>query len=125
MISVQFLDCDVFLSNPQVLKTLIATEHAVVAPMLATSGEFPNFWPEPFQNSMRITERKEKGCHEVPMVHTCMLINLKRSETRRLKFVLKEWDGKSDIISPEDDFFVSLRKSGSDIYSWRKISKIK
>lgn len=49
----------------------------------------------------RILDREEKGCHPVPMVHTCVLINLKLKKSDWLTYDPKKainYDGPIDDI---------------------------
>lgn len=107
------MDTDVFLTEPDILKAMVFANLTIMAPMLDTLGEFPNFLPVPFEDSNPITKRKTKACHIVPMVHSCVLVNLKVPETANLTFTAKKWDGKTEILTTEDDFYASTKKAGS------------
>lgn len=107
----QYLDCDVFLTDPKVLKRMISVNYTVVAPMLDTVGKFANFWALPSQDSKPILERKKKACHQVNMVYSSVLIHLKRPETLNLTFLAMNEDGIPTLFTPEDDFYSSAQRN--------------
>lgn len=118
------IDADVFLTNPDVLQIMISQKLSVAAPMLRAVGLYSNFWYgmtddyyylrtdeyEPVLN------REKEGCFSVPMIHSCVLIDLRRSETDFLTYnpnKIKSYDGpKDDIIV----FALSANRSGVDLH---------
>ncbi len=118
-----FLDADVFLTNSQVLRALVAEDETVVAPMLKSVGLYSNFWAgmsdnfyyERTDQYLPILERKEQGCFTVPMVHSCVLVKLRRERSRTLTFLSNKVTG---YHGPEDDiivFALSAKKLNVDL----------
>ncbi|XP_073955723.1 glycosyltransferase 25 family member [Choristoneura fumiferana] len=114
------LDADVFLTNKQTLKQLVRKNVTVVSPMLISDGLYSNFWcgmTENYyykrtDNYKPILKRKEVGCFDVPMVHTAVLVSLRRPESDLLTYdpaKTRGYDG------PEDDiitFAVNAKSNG-------------
>ncbi len=75
---------------------------AVSAPLLKSLGRYSNFWggmDERFyyrrtEEYGPILDRKETECFEVPMVHSCVMVDMDRKESRGLTFVPDELEGK-------------------------------
>ncbi|XP_043286246.1 glycosyltransferase 25 family member isoform X2 [Venturia canescens] len=116
------LDADAFLTNPQTLNLLIAKNKTIVAPMLKSDGMYSNFWAgmAPNHYYMRteryepILERKEIGCHEVPMVHSALLINLQKLESDSLTYDFQKLD---NYDGPKDDIITfALSANISDVF---------
>ncbi|XP_050542373.1 glycosyltransferase 25 family member [Daktulosphaira vitifoliae] len=119
-----FLDCDVFLINPLTLKYLISKNYPVVAPMLQSDGLYSNFWCGMTSNYYYkrtpeytpIVKRKTRGCFQVPMVHSSVLIDLRIQISDNLSF------DKNKLLNykgPLDDiivFAVSANFSGISFY---------
>lgn len=90
----QFVDADVFLTNPATLRELIALNEPIVAPMLMSDGLYSNFWcgmtPEYYyartQQYKEIYSFEIRGQFHVPMVHSAVLINLNDKRCDRLTF---------------------------------------
>ncbi|KAI4471867.1 procollagen-lysine2-oxoglutarate 5-dioxygenase/glycosyltransferase 25 family member [Holotrichia oblita] len=113
------LDCDVFLTNKNVLHYLIAKNLTVVAPMLKSSGLYSNFWfgmTDDYYylrtgDYKSVVNREKLGCFETKMVHTCVLIDLRKIESDHLTYVpenVEGYDGpRDDIIT----FAVAANKS--------------
>ncbi|KAF5289156.1 hypothetical protein FQR65_LT02046 [Abscondita terminalis] len=113
------IDADVFLTDTNVLQELMAKELVIVAPLLQSVGMYSNFWGamtsdyyyERSDDYESILYRKEKGCFNVPMVHSCVLIDVKRSQSDYLSYVpekIPKYDGpRDDIIA----FSLSANKS--------------
>ncbi|XP_040583666.1 glycosyltransferase 25 family member [Lepeophtheirus salmonis] len=108
-----FLDADVFITDPFALKLLLEEKdyHPLIAPMLKSVGLYSNFWAgmsetyyyERTKEYEPLLERKKVGCHLVPMVHSCFLINLNHEDSKYLTFIpekIPDYDG------PEDDIIV-------------------
>jgi len=105
------LDSDVFLLEPKVLQDLISNNLPVVAPLLTSLGQYSNFWGAMnddyyyarSDDYSSIRERKVVGCHEVAMVHSSQLIDLRLQESDFINFhpsQIKDYPG------PEDDLIV-------------------
>ncbi|KDR07691.1 hypothetical protein L798_02745, partial [Zootermopsis nevadensis] len=119
-----FLDCDVFLTNPQILKLLTSKGHTVVAPMLKSDGMYSNFWcgmteeyyylrTEDYKPTL---QRERVGCFHVPMVHSSVLVDLRRASSDGLTFVSSK---VPDYKGPHDDiitFALAANKSGVPLY---------
>ena len=92
---VWFLDMDVYITEPDLVNILLAENQPVIAPMLNSLGRYSNYWGGMSDQYwyvrtdeyMDILDRKIKGCYSVPMVHSCVLVNLKIAETEQLTFV--------------------------------------
>lgn len=118
------VDADVFLTNPATLEHLISEDKLVVAPMLPSTGLYSNFWAgmtdtfyyKRTEEYRQILERKSLGCHSVPMVHTCVLIDLRWEESDLLAYSPVK---VPDYPGPEDDMIVlalSARLSGQQVH---------
>lgn len=108
---VWFLDADVFITNAFTLQNMIKYGFTVTAPMLKSVGLYSNFWAgmnenyyyNRTENYLPILERKDLGCHEVPMVHSSFLVNLKRVESQYLTFIPSK---VSNYDAAHDDLIV-------------------
>ncbi|XP_049884611.1 glycosyltransferase 25 family member [Pectinophora gossypiella] len=118
------VDADVFLTNPDTLELLLGKKLTVVAPMLLSDGLYSNFWCGMTENYYYlrtdeykpIREREKTGCFAVPMVHTAVLINLKRTVTDKLTYThtnLQSYDGPVDDIII---FALSAKWNGVELY---------
>lgn len=118
------IDCDVFLTNPNTLHGLISKKAAIVAPMLVSVGLYSNFWhgwTDDYyymrtEGYKPILYREETGCFHVPMVHSCVLINLKTVDSDRLTYrpeKVAQYGGPHDDIIT---FAISADKSGIPMY---------
>ncbi|XP_077060954.1 procollagen galactosyltransferase 2 [Siphateles boraxobius] len=89
-----FADSDNLLTNTQVLNHLIAENRTLVAPMLESKTLYSNFWCgmtsqgyyKRTPHYVPIRNWKRIGCHPVPMIHSTMLIDLRRSASAALAF---------------------------------------
>ncbi|XP_051557514.1 procollagen galactosyltransferase 2 [Myxocyprinus asiaticus] len=89
-----FADSDNLLTNTQVLNQLIAENLTLVAPMLESKTLYSNFWcgmtPQGYYKRtpqyVPIRNWKRNGCHPVPMIHSTVLIDLRRSASAALAF---------------------------------------
>lgn len=94
VVVVQFVDADVFLTNPSTLRELIALNESIVSPMLMSEGLYSNFWCgmtddyyyQRTQQYKEIYEYESRGHFHVPMVHSAVLINLNDKRSDRLTF---------------------------------------
>lgn len=105
----QILDADIFLTNPNTLRNLVLKEETVVAPLLKSDGMYSNFWAgmTPEHYYMRtdqyesILYREEIGCHDVPMIHNAVLIDLRKHDSEYLTYKAEKlinYDGPVDDI---------------------------
>ncbi|XP_053549831.1 procollagen galactosyltransferase 2 isoform X2 [Bombina bombina] len=118
-----FIDADNFLTNPQTLNLLIQENKTIVAPMLESRTLYSNFWcgmtPQGYYKRtpdyVLIREWKRLGCFPVPMVHSTMLIDLRKEASADLQF----YPPHDDFTWTFDDIIVfafSCRLSGIQMY---------
>ncbi|XP_072544755.1 procollagen galactosyltransferase 2 [Salminus brasiliensis] len=89
-----FADSDNLLTNPAVLTQLMAENRTLVAPMLESRTLYSNFWCgmttqgyyKRTEEYVPIRNRKRTGCHAVPMIHSTMLLDLRRSASKTMAF---------------------------------------
>lgn len=102
------------------MRLLITKGHTVAAPMLKSDGLYSNFWcgmTEEYyylrtEDYKPILQRERIGCFHVPMVHSSVLIDLRRASSNGLTFVSSE---VPDYKGPHDDiitFAIAANKSG-------------
>ncbi|CAH0715963.1 unnamed protein product, partial [Brenthis ino] len=120
------LDADVILTNPDTLKSLIwQSDSMVTGPMLESDSLYSNFWHDMSKDYtykrtsdyQYIVTRDEEylGCHEVPMLHSAVLVSLKHKESDYLTYdpsKVENYDG------PLDDtvaFCINTIKIGSKL----------
>ncbi|KAG7174641.1 Glycosyltransferase 25 family member-like [Homarus americanus] len=119
-----FLDMDVFLTKSNILQLLISEHKAIVGPMLNSLATYSNYWGgmtadywyTRSEDYIPILERKQKGCFAVPMVHSCVLVDLSRVVSDKLTFTSKN---VSDYNGPNDDIItlaISAKKAEVDMY---------
>ncbi|XP_014225568.1 glycosyltransferase 25 family member [Trichogramma pretiosum] len=115
------LDADVFLTNPDTLNLLISQEKLVVAPLLKSDGMYSNFWSGMTDNYYYkrtdeyepILNRENPDCHIVPMIHSAVLIDLRREASKLLTYDSKKI---SNYDGPRDDIITfALQASYADI----------
>lgn len=115
------LDADVFLTNENTLEELISKDLLISAPMLSSIGLYSNFWGgmsdsyyyERTEEYKKILDYKMRGCFQVPMVHTCLLVDLRQSESDLLTFLPENFPS---YPGPRDDIIVfALSASLRDI----------
>lgn len=120
LICFQALDCDVFITNPGTLKKLIQKNQDIIAPMLRSDGLYSNFWCgmtsdyyyQRTDDYAPILNRKNKGCHVVPMIHSSVLIDLQVVASDFLTYdpkLLQNYFGPHDDIIT---FAISANISG-------------
>lgn len=118
------LDADVFLTSPSAIRNLIDKGHTVVAPLLRSDGMYSNFWAgmtaEHYYLRTELYEpilfREKMGCHNVPMIHSAVLIDLRRRYSDRLTYKaekLTDYDGPVDDIIT---FAVGANKSDVPLF---------
>ncbi|XP_044269786.1 glycosyltransferase 25 family member [Tribolium madens] len=114
------IDCDVFLTNPKTLDILIAKNYTVVAPMLKSDGLYSNFWYgmtddyyyQRTEDYKPVVNRENVGCFNVPMVHSCVLVDLRRQISDFLTYnptKVPNFDGPIDDIIT---FAIGANRSG-------------
>ena len=102
----QFVDADVFITNNQTLRLLVSKQKDLVAPMLSSGGMYSNYWggmQEDYyyfrtDDYKEILDRKKTGCFQVPMIHSCYLMNLNKK-------ILPTFDKVHDKV-PDDDIIL-------------------
>uniref|UniRef100_A0A8C6MG91 Collagen beta(1-O)galactosyltransferase 2b n=1 Tax=Nothobranchius furzeri TaxID=105023 RepID=A0A8C6MG91_NOTFU len=118
-----FVDSDNLLTNPGVLKLLMAENLTLVAPMLESRSLYSNFWcgitPQGYYKRtpdyQPIREWKRLGCFPVPMIHSTFLLDLRRDSSRDLTF----YPPHPDYSWAFDDIMVfafSARQAGVQMY---------
>ena len=107
-----FVDADVFLTNNQTFREFTARpEMSVSAPLLKTLSSYSNFWAGMTENFyynrtdeyFPILDRDKVGCFEVPMVHTCVFINLNKVHSKSLTFNPEKIENQFEKTVPRDD----------------------
>lgn len=85
--------------------------YPVVSPMLKSDGLYSNFWCgmtddyyyKRTSDYEPIVDRKTKGCYQVPMIHSSVLIDLRFQITNYLTF---KHDMMSNYKGPVDDIII-------------------
>ncbi|XP_050448494.1 glycosyltransferase 25 family member [Cataglyphis hispanica] len=114
------LDADVFLTNSNTIRDLVHKGYTVVAPVLRSDGTYSNFWAGMREYYYMRTDlyepiliREKIGCHNVPMVHSAVLIDLRRYDSDHLTYKSEKliaYDG------PEDDIIIfAIGANKSDV----------
>ncbi|XP_053325652.1 procollagen galactosyltransferase 2 [Spea bombifrons] len=122
-----YIDADNFLTNPQTLNLMIKENKTIVSPMLESRTLYSNFWcgmtPQGYYKRtpdyVLIREWKRMGCFPVPMVHSTMLIDLRKEASGNLQF----YPPHDDFTWTFDDIIVfafSSRQSGIQMYICNK-----
>ncbi|XP_051898150.1 procollagen galactosyltransferase 1-like [Pristis pectinata] len=118
-----FVDADNFLTNPDTLTLLIAENKTVVSPMLDSRSAYSNFWcgmtSEGYYKRTPayppIRKRDRLGCFPVVMVHSTMLIDLRKEASKKLAF----YPPHPDYTWSFDDIIVfafSCKQAGVQMY---------
>ncbi|XP_053971796.1 glycosyltransferase 25 family member [Hylaeus volcanicus] len=118
------LDADVFLTNPNTLDELVSTNKTVVAPLLKSDGMYSNFWAgmntdyyyRRTDNYDRILFREETGCFDVPMIHSAVLIDLRKHASDALTYNPNNLDRYNGPIDDIIIFAISAKKSGVPLF---------
>ncbi|XP_076272943.1 glycosyltransferase 25 family member isoform X1 [Rhynchophorus ferrugineus] len=103
------IDADVFLTNPETLNYLISKRLMVVSPMLQSNGLYSNFWHgmtedyyyQRTDDYKPILYRQNTSCYNVPMVHSCILVDLRLKQSDLLTYrpeKVPHFDGPHDDI---------------------------
>ncbi|TNM96837.1 hypothetical protein fugu_014993 [Takifugu bimaculatus] len=87
-------DCDNLLTNPDVLWMLMKENKTIISPMLESRAAYSNFWCGMSSQGyykrtpayIPIRKQVRKGCFAVPMVHSTLLIDLRKEASRQLSF---------------------------------------
>lgn len=87
---------------------LVSKNHEIVAPMLKSDSLYSNFWSGMTEeyyylrtdDYKPILNRERTGCFPVPMVHTCVLIDLKIKNSDKLTYDPSKVEGYE---GPHDD----------------------
>uniref|UniRef100_A0A3P9M7U0 Cerebral endothelial cell adhesion molecule n=1 Tax=Oryzias latipes TaxID=8090 RepID=A0A3P9M7U0_ORYLA len=114
-----YADTDNILTNPDTLQLMIAENKSVIAPMLDSQGAYSNFWcgitPQGYYRRTAeyfpTRHRHRLGCFPVPMVHSTVLLNLRKEGMKKLAF----YPPHKDYSWPYDDIIVfafSCRAAG-------------
>ncbi|CAG06095.1 unnamed protein product, partial [Tetraodon nigroviridis] len=88
------VDCDNLLTNRELLWKLMRENKTVVAPMLESRAAYSNFWCGMTSQGyykrtpayVPIRKRERRGCFAVPMVHSTLLVDLRKEASRQLAF---------------------------------------
>uniref|UniRef100_A0A8C5H4J0 Glycosyl transferase family 25 domain-containing protein n=1 Tax=Gouania willdenowi TaxID=441366 RepID=A0A8C5H4J0_GOUWI len=122
-----YADTDNILTNPDTLNLLIAENKSVVAPMLHSQGAYSNYWcgitPQGYYRRTAeyfpTRQRHRLGCFPVPMVHSTVLLDLRKEGMKNLAF----FPPHEDYSWPYDDIIVfafSCRAAGVQMYLCNK-----
>lgn len=120
----QTIDADVILTNRDTLTYLISKNKTIVAPLLKSEGLYSNFWCgmsddyyyQRTDDYKPILYGEKLGCFEVPMVHTCVMINLRMVESDLLTYFSHQEKGFS---IPNDDiiaFAVGAKRNNMSLH---------
>ncbi|XP_041666789.1 procollagen galactosyltransferase 2 [Cheilinus undulatus] len=105
-----YADTDNILTNPDTLNLLIAENKSVIAPMLDSQGAYSNYWcgitPQGYYRRTAeyfpTRHRHRLGCFPMPMVHSTMLLDLRKEDMKKLAF----FPPHDDYSWPYDDIIV-------------------
>uniref|UniRef100_A0A673MMB0 Probable inactive glycosyltransferase 25 family member 3 n=1 Tax=Sinocyclocheilus rhinocerous TaxID=307959 RepID=A0A673MMB0_9TELE len=114
-----YSDTDNILTNPNALHLLMAENKSVIAPMLDSQSAYSNYWcgitPQGYYRRTAeyfpTKQRQRRGCYPVPMVHSTILLDLRKEGTKKVSF----HPPHKDYSWPFDDIIVfafSCRISG-------------
>ncbi|XP_059849690.1 procollagen galactosyltransferase 2-like isoform X2 [Hypanus sabinus] len=89
-----YMDTDNILTNNQTLRLLMAENKTVIAPLLISQTAYSNFWcgitPQGYYRRTAeyfpTRHRQRLGCFPVPMVHSTILIDLRKEAAQSLAF---------------------------------------
>ncbi|KAG7477300.1 hypothetical protein MATL_G00092830 [Megalops atlanticus] len=123
-----YADTDNILTNPDTLSLLVAENKSVIAPMLDSQTYYSNYWcgitPQGYYRRTAeyfpTKHRHRRGCYPVPMVHSTMLLDLRKEGTKKLAF----HPPHPDYSWPFDDIIVfafSCRVSEVQMYLCNKV----
>ena len=119
------IDSDVVLTNNKVFSAITRNEDLIaMAPMLYSLGTYSNFWagitPKGYylrtDDYLPILKRQRLGEFVVPMIHSCLFINLRQKKSFNLTFDSRDI---TQEVSPFDDmiaFGKSAKINGIDLH---------
>ncbi|KAL7646435.1 UNVERIFIED_CONTAM: hypothetical protein RMT77_003348 [Armadillidium vulgare] len=119
-----FIDSDVLITERNMLSNLIEEKKPIIAPMLNSLGTYSNYWCGMTENYwyertddyLPILDRKVKGCFPVPMIHSCVLVDLTLSISEKLSYNSRKFPNykgpKDDIIT----FAVGAKELDVELY---------
>ena len=123
-----FLDTDVFLCDPHTLSDLVGVGARGVAPFLTVGFEklYSNFWgalsPSGYyqrsDNYVAILARDVVGTFRVPIIHSCVFLDLRDSRVRRLRYWPPPPNYDRFYSTTEDTLIMllSAAQQGVDLY---------
>ncbi|XP_064163078.1 procollagen galactosyltransferase 2 [Anguilla rostrata] len=122
-----YADTDNILTNPKTLSLMVAENKSVIAPMLDSQTAYSNYWcgitPQGYYRRTAeyfpTKHRHRLGCYAVPMVHSTVLLDLRKAGTKKLAF----HPPHKDYSWPFDDIIVfafSCRVSEVQMYLCNK-----
>merc|ERR1712223_1376809 len=89
------IDADNIITNADLLSTLVQRNKLIVGPMLETGVAFSNYWSaqnpetgyyERGDDYYEIREYRNVSVHQVPMLHSCYLIDMNRWKSEKIQF---------------------------------------
>ncbi|XP_077275224.1 glycosyltransferase 25 family member isoform X2 [Temnothorax americanus] len=118
------LDADCFLTNPSTIRNLVHKGHTVVAPLLRSDGMYSNFWAgmtaEHYYLRTELYEpilfREKIGCHDVPMIHSAVFIDLRRRYSDRLTYKAEKLTGYDGPVDDIITFAIGANKSDVPLF---------
>ncbi|KYQ48787.1 Glycosyltransferase 25 family member [Trachymyrmex zeteki] len=118
------LDADVFLTNPSTIHDFIHKGHTVVAPLLRSDGMYSNFWAgmtaEHYYLRTELYEpilfRENIGCHNVPMIHSAVFIDLRRRYSDYLTYKVEKLTGYDGPMDDIITFAIGANKSDVSLF---------
>jgi len=126
------VDSDIVLENKDTLQQLINQNRSIIAPMV-TKKKIPfwsNFWgdvddnffykriSEPYFNYFDIVNREKIGVWNVPVVHSCYLIDINGKHVDRLSYKGKYKEGYRDLARNCVDRFVFMNVLNDEYYGY-------
>ncbi|KAA8584214.1 hypothetical protein FQN60_007999, partial [Etheostoma spectabile] len=105
-----YADTDNILTNPETLNLMIAENKSAIAPMLDSQGAYSNYWcgitPQGYYRRTAeyfpTRHRHRLGCFAVPMIHSTILLDLRKEGMKKLAF----FPPHKDYSWPYDDIIV-------------------
>lgn len=107
---------------------MISHDFTIAAPLLRSDGLYSNFWAGMTTDYYYLRTEKytpilngeEIGCFEVPMIHSAVLINLKKKSSDLLTYQSKN---VPDYSGPEDDIIAFAIMANQNGKSFERKSK--
>uniref|UniRef100_G3PZE4 Cerebral endothelial cell adhesion molecule n=1 Tax=Gasterosteus aculeatus aculeatus TaxID=481459 RepID=G3PZE4_GASAC len=105
-----YADADNILTNPETLNLMMAENKSAIAPMLDSQGAYSNYWcgitPQGYYRRTAeyfpTRHRHRLGCFPVPMIHSTVLLDLRKEGMKKLAF----YPPHKDYSWPYDDIIV-------------------